>query len=132
MVQIVHTDGAPKALGPYSQAVLAGNGFVFLSGSIGADPKTGELADGGVAAQAKRSMDNIQAILKKSGASFETVVKVTIFLKSMSDYAQVNEVYASYFKNGKFPARSCFQVAELPKSALVEIECIALTKKSKL
>jgi 2-iminobutanoate/2-iminopropanoate deaminase len=121
------TKDAPQPIGPYSQAVQA-NGFLFCSGQIPLHPATGELVGGSdVQAQAKQVMENVKAVLAAGGASFETVVKTTIFLKNMGDFPKVNEIYGTYFK-GATPARSTVEVARLPKDVLVEIECIALAK----
>jgi len=118
----VSTVRAPAAIGPYSQAVRS-NGFIFLSGQLGLDPETGALADG-VAAQAERALDNIQAIIEDQGLTMADIVKTTIFLTNIADFQAVNEIYASSF-TGDFPARSTVQVAALPKGGLVEIEAIA-------
>lgn len=122
---IVSTPNAPKAIGPYSQAVKAG-GFVFCSGQIPIDPTTGEIVGASdVRVQAKRVMDNLAAVLAAAGSSFEAVVKTTIFLADMGDFAAVNEIYGGYFKANP-PARATIQVAGLPKASLVEIECVAI------
>jgi len=119
----VHTDAAPAAIGPYSQAIQVG-GFVFTAGQVGAEPSDGALADG-VAAQADRALRNLAAVLAQAGSSFDRVVKTTIFLTDMGDFQAVNEVYASHLAP-PFPARSTIAVKALPKGALVEIEMIAL------
>lgn len=124
MKQIIYSEKAPKAIGPYSQAVRA-NGFLFVSGQLPVVPETGEFPEGGVAAQAKQSLENIRAILAQAGVSFDDVVKTTVFIKDMDDFAAVNTVYAEYFTNN-FPARACVEVSRLPKGALVEIEVIAI------
>jgi len=120
----VKTEYAPAAIGPYSQAIKAGN-MVFAAGQIPLDPATGQIVSGDVQAQTTQVLENVRAVLAAAGASFETVVKTTVFLKSMSDFAAMNEVYARYF-TGVAPARSTVAVADLPRGALVEIECIAL------
>jgi 2-iminobutanoate/2-iminopropanoate deaminase len=120
---IIVADNAPKAIGPYSHAVKAG-GFIFTSGQIPADPATGVIVTGDIKAQAERVFLNLQAVLTAAGASFADVAKTTVFLRDMNDFASVNEVYASHFE-GDFPARSCVQVARLPKDVGVEIEMIA-------
>lgn len=120
----VKTQHAPAAIGPYSQAIKAG-GFVFAAGQIPLDPATGEFVSGDIQAQTERVLENVRAVLTAADASFETVVKTTVFLKSMSDFAAMNEVYARYF-GSVAPARSTVAVADLPRGALVEIECIAL------
>ena len=123
----VETADAPKAIGPYSQAIVA-NGFVFTAGQIGSDPKTGTLVEGGIVEQTEQALKNLSAVLKASRSSLESAVKVTVFLADMNDFAKMNEVYARYFK-GPFPARSTVQVARLPRDAKVEVEIVALTKK---
>ena len=120
--QILHTDSAPGAIGPYSQATRIAD-FVFTSGQLGIDPATGKLADG-VQAQAAQSMRNIGAILAAAGLDYAAIVKTTIFVKDLADFKTVNDVYASFFE-ADYPARSCVQVAALPMGGLVEIECIA-------
>jgi 2-iminobutanoate/2-iminopropanoate deaminase len=121
--QVVSTDRAPKAIGPYSQAVRA-NGFVFLSGQIPLDPATGQMVEGDVVAQTKRVMLNLEAVLAAAGSSFDKVVRATIFLADLGDFAKVNEVYGGYFASEP-PARATVQVAALPKGARVEIDLIA-------
>jgi 2-iminobutanoate/2-iminopropanoate deaminase len=124
---VVVTEGAPKpfAGAPYNQAVRAG-GFVFCAGQVGLDPASGTLVDGGVEAQARRAMQNLAAVLEAAGSGFDRVVKTTIFVADLGDFAAVNEVYGSFF-SAEPPARSTVQVAGLPAGALVEIEAIALT-----
>lgn len=119
----VHTDGAPAALGPYSQAIVAG-GFVYTAGQIPLDPDSGEMVEGGVEVQAERVLENLGAILAAAGSSFSKVVKTTVFLSDMDDYAAVNEVYARYFRE-PYPARSAIQVARLPRGVRLEIEAVA-------
>jgi len=123
--EAIRTDGAPKAIGPYEQAIRA-NGFVFTAGQIPIDPKTGNLIEGGIAAQARQVLENLKAVLEASGSALDQVVKATVFLKNMSDFPAMNEVYAEYFGNSK-PARSTVAVTEVPKGALVEIDLVALT-----
>lgn len=126
--EVVLTPNAPQPIGPYSQAIKAGD-FVFCSGQIPLDPKTGELVGGtDVQAQARRAFDSCKALLEAAGTSLDRVVKTTLFLKNMGDFPKVNEVYATYFK-GATPARSTIEVARLPKDVLVELECIALIGK---
>lgn len=120
----VKTQHAPEAIGPYSQAIKAG-GLVFAAGQIPLDPATGQIISGDIQAQTERVLENIRAVLTAAGASFETVVKTTVFLKHMSDFAAMNEIYSRYF-TAAAPARSTVAVADLPRGALVEIECIAL------
>lgn len=122
--QIVSTEHAPKAIGPYSQAILA-NGFVFCSGQLGLDPATGDMVSGDVKMQAHQAMRNIMGVLEAAGTDLEHVVKTTIFLSAISDFAAVNEVYASYFKAAP-PARSTVGGLQLPKGGLVEIEMVAM------
>jgi 2-iminobutanoate/2-iminopropanoate deaminase len=122
--RVIQTDKAPKAIGPYSQAVQAGS-FVFISGQIPLDPATGELVDGDIRQQTRQVMENIKQILESQRLGFADVVKTTIFLKDMGAFSQVNEVYGSYFP-GEPPARSTIEVAKLPKNAEIEIETIAL------
>lgn len=123
MKKAVHTNNAPAAIGPYSQAVVA-NGFVFLSGQLPINPETGLFPEGGVKAQTLQSINNIKAILAEEGLTLSDVVKTTVFLADMSDFGEMNAVYADCFE-GPFPARSAVAVKDLPKGALVEIECIA-------
>lgn len=118
---VIATKDAPGAIGPYSQAIKAGD-LVFCSGQLGLDPATGQLADG-VKAQAERAMANLAAVAAAAGSSLDAVVKTTIFLKNMADFAVVNEAYGSFFPGDK-PARSTIEVAALPKGGLVEIEAI--------
>lgn len=121
---VVATDGAPAAIGPYSQGVVAG-GFFFSAGQIPLDPATGELVEGGIAEQTERVMQSLGAVLEAAGASFGRVVKTTCFLADLNDFAGFNAVYGRYLGD-KPPGRSTVQVAKLPKGALVEVECIAL------
>jgi len=123
--KLVNTDKAPAAIGPYSQAIIAAP-FVFTSGQMPVDPKTNELVGGDITNQAKQVFENIKAILAEAGTDLSKVVKATVFLKNMDDFAAVNKVYASYFTEGILPARSAVQVAKLPKDVAVEIEMIAL------
>jgi len=124
MREVIATDEAPKAIGPYSQAIKA-NGFVFVSGQIPLDPATQQLVDGDVAAQTERVLENLSGILKAAGSSLERVVKAGVFLKNMSDFAAINEVYGRYFTQNA-PARATVEVARLPKDVLVEIDVIAV------
>ena len=120
--QTIHTDHAPAAIGPYAQAVRAGN-LLITSGQLGLDPLTGMLPEG-VEAQAKQSLENIGAILAEAGFALTDVVKTTVFISNMNDFARVNGIYAAFFGEHK-PARSCVEVSALPKNGLVEIEVIA-------
>ena len=123
MKTIIHTDNAPKAIGPYSQAVMAG-GMLFVSGQIPINPQTGELSTANISEQTKLVMDNIGAILKAAGLSYENIVKTTCLLADINDFAAMNKVYAEYFPTNP-PARSAFAVKDLPKGARLEIEVIA-------
>jgi 2-iminobutanoate/2-iminopropanoate deaminase len=125
MKTVISTDKAPKAVGPYSQAIQTGN-LLFCSGQIAIDPVTSELISGGVEHQTQRVMENIEELLEAAGSSLDQVVKATIFLKSMDDYAVVNEVYGSFFDKTSAPARECVQVAKLPLDVDVEISVIAV------
>jgi 2-iminobutanoate/2-iminopropanoate deaminase len=120
---ILNTEKAPKAIGPYSQAVKVG-GFIYTSGQIPVVPATGAVVEGGIIAQTEQVFANLAEVLSAAGADFDDVVKTTVFLKDMGDFTAVNEVYASHF-SGTFPARSCVQVANLPKDVGVEIEMVA-------
>lgn len=123
MKQVISTTAAPAAIGPYSQAIEAG-GLVITSGQLPIDPATGKFPEG-IAAQTKQSLTNVKAILTQAGTGMDRVLKTTVFLKDMNDFAAMNEVYATFFTEGSFPARSAVEVARLPKDALVEIEVIA-------
>lgn len=120
----VESEKAPKAIGPYSQAVVAG-GFLFASGQIGIDPSTGKLIEGGIREQTKRVLDNLDAVLAECNIGFGRVVKATVYLKDMSDFQAMNDVYSARFRDEPRPAREAIQAAALPKGALVEISCIA-------
>lgn len=124
MKNIISTDKAPAAIGPYSQAIEVNN-MVFTSGVIPINPATGELVTGTIEEQAEQAIGNLAALLKESGVAMENVVKTTVFIKDMNDFAKVNEVYAKYFTS-QFPARSCVEVARLPKDVLIEIEAIGI------
>ena len=128
MKQIISTSEAPAAIGPYSQAVRSGN-FLFCSGQIPLDPKSGQIVSGDIATQTRRVLDNDGAVLKAEGLTFESIVKTTIFLTDLGDFQTVNETYGSYFKQQP-PARSTVQVSALPKGAKVEIEVIAVADES--
>ena len=123
-LKFVSSDKAPKAIGPYSQGVIA-NGFLYTAGQVALDPLSGQLVPGDVKAQTARVMDNLQAVLKAAGTSFSKVVKTTVFLANMDDFAAMNEVYAHAFGDHK-PARSTVAVKTLPRNALVEIDIVAL------
>jgi len=122
--QIVKTDKAPKALGPYSVGILVGS-FIFASGQLGLDPQTGEIVQGGVEAETIQALSNIRSVLEAADSGLDRVIKTTVFLRDMADFAKMNAVYGSFFKDN-FPARSTVQVAALPKAGAVEIEVIAL------
>ena len=124
MKTVISTDKAPAAIGPYSQAIEVNN-MVFTSGVIPIVPETGELVTGGIEEQAKQAIGNLAALLAESGVDMENVIKTTVFIKDMNDFAKVNEVYAKYFTS-QFPARSCVEVARLPKDVLIEIEAIGV------
>jgi len=123
-MKIVQTNNAPKAIGPYSQAIIA-NGMVFCSGQIALSPE-GDLLKSEIKEQTEQVMINLSEVLKASGSGFDKVVKTTIYLANMKDFAKVNDIYASYFKNENKPARTTVEVSSLPKSVLVEIDCIAV------
>lgn len=123
----IETADAPKAIGPYSQAIVA-NGFVFTAGQIGSDPKTGTLVEGGIEAETEQALKNLEAVLKASNSDFDNVIKTTIFLSDINDFAKVNEIYARVLKS-PFPARSTVQAARLPRNAKIEIEMTALVRK---
>lgn len=124
MKQIISTDKAPAAIGPYSQAVKAGS-LMFVSGQIPVDPATGEVVEATIQAQAAQSLTNLKAILNEAGADLSNVVKTTVFLKNMDDFVEMNRIYKTFFETD-CPARSAVQVAKLPKDVLVEIEAIAV------
>lgn len=128
MFQVVSTDKAPQAVGPYSQAVIA-NGFVFLSGQIPLDPSTGTLVDGSIADQTRRVLNNLSSVLKSVGADLSNVVKTTVFMKDLGQFDEMNKAYAEFFTGNK-PARATVEVSRLPKGAEIEIEAIALLSHS--
>lgn len=123
-LEIISTDKAPAAIGPYSQAVKCGN-VIYTSGAIPIDPNSGNVVAGGAAQQTEQAIKNLAEVLKGAGAGLGNVVKTTVFIKDMNDFAAINDVYKSFF-TGNYPARSCVEVARLPKDVLVEIECIAV------
>jgi 2-iminobutanoate/2-iminopropanoate deaminase len=123
MKEIVHTDRGPKPIGPYSQAVKA-NGFLYLAGQVALDPKTGELTSSDIRQQTERTLENVKGILEAAGSNLHHVVKTTVFLKDLNDFAAMNEVYGRFFTAAP-PARSTIQASRLPKDALLEIEVIA-------
>ena len=126
MIEKIKTDRAPAPVGPYSQAVKVGD-FVFTAGQIAINPQSGELLTGSVEEQARQVFENLKAVLEAAGSSIDRVVKTTIFLQNMDDFARVNEVYAQYFGES-LPARSTVEVSRLPKDVKVEVDCIAVVK----
>jgi 2-iminobutanoate/2-iminopropanoate deaminase len=125
MASVVSTENAPKAIGPYSQAVVS-KGFAFLSGQIPLDPATNQLVEGDVAVQTERVLENLKAVLEACGSSLDHVVKTTVYLKDMGEFVKMNEVYARYFPSNP-PARATVEAARLPKDVRVEIDCVAET-----
>ncbi len=126
MKHIIQTDQAPKAIGPYSQAIKIKSGeMIFTAGQLGIDPASGNLVDGGITAQTRQALQNLQAILRAAGSDLDQVVKTTVFLQDFNDFAVMNGIYAEFFPQNP-PARSTVQVARLPKDGLIEIEAIAL------
>ncbi len=128
MKRIISTDRAPAAIGPYSQAVVA-NGFAFLSGQIAIDPATNKLMDGDIAAQTARVLENLTGVLEACGSSLAQVVKTTVFLKDMGEFARMNEVYGRYFPENP-PARATVEAARLPRDVRVEIDCVATVQRN--
>lgn len=122
MKKVISTSNAPAAIGPYSQAIEV-NGFVYASGQVPFIPATGEIPEG-IEAQAKQALTNVKSIMEAAGLTMDNIVKTTVFIKDMNDFAKVNEVYATFF-TGDYPARSCVEVARLPKDVLIEVEVIA-------
>ena len=127
MKNIISTEKAPKAIGPYSQAVEV-NGIIYTSGVIPINPETNELVTGDIATQAKQAIGNLVALLNAAGSSAEDVIKTTVFIKDMNDFAAINEIYSTFFITN-CPARSCVEVARLPKDVLIEIEAIAIKSR---
>ena len=128
-MEVITSKDAPKAIGPYSQAIKAGN-FIYTSGQIGLSPVTNTLAGDDIVSQTRQALDNLKAVLTEAGSDMAHVVKVTVYLKDLNDYGKVNDIYKDYFPEIK-PARSAVQVARLPKDALVEIECVAVIRDKK-
>lgn len=126
MIKVINTDKSPAAIGPYSQAIKADN-LIFVSGQLPIDPNTGEIVSGTIKDQTARVIENLKAILEEAGLTLDNVVKTTVFIKDMKEFSNINEVYASYFINTK-PARSCVEVARLPKDVGIEMEAIAVAK----
>ena len=125
MKERIATSNAPAAIGPYSQAIRAGS-FIFTAGQVGLDPQSGQLAEGGIREQTEAALRNLQAVLEAAGCTFANVVKTTVFIMDMGDFAAMNEAYKAFFDEGSPPARSTVQVAGLPRGAMVEIECVAM------
>ena len=123
--RVVSTDSAPSAIGPYSQAVIAG-GLVHCSGQIALDPRNGEMVEGDVTAQAERALANLAAVLEAAGSGLDRALKCTVYLADMADFAAVKEVYARYFPGADPPARACVAARTQPRNALVEVDCVAL------
>lgn len=123
--EAIETKKAPGAIGPYAQGTSAA-GMIFTSGQLPVDPETGDFAPGGIKEQTRQSLQNVQSILEAAGSNMDKVLKTTVFLSDMAHFSEMNEVYATFFKEGAYPARSAVEVARLPKDALVEIEVVAL------
>ncbi|KGG80179.1 RidA family protein [Caloranaerobacter azorensis] len=122
--RVISTDKAPKAIGPYSQGIVAGN-MIFTSGQLAINPETGELVQDDIQKETRQALENLKAVLKEGGATLNDVVKVTLYIKDMNQFSKINEVYEEYFSENK-PARSCIEVARLPKDGNVEVEAIAI------
>lgn len=125
-IKVVSTDKAPQAIGPYSQGIVAGQ-MIYTSGQLGIDPKTGELVSTSIEDEARQSLENVKAVLSEAGAELSNVIKTTVFVKDLNQFTNINEVYAEFFSEHK-PARSCVEVARLPKDGNIEIEAIAIKK----
>lgn len=125
MRNVIATDKAPAAIGPYAQANAAG-GFIFTSGQIALDPATGKLVPGGIEEQTRQVFANLKAILEEAGSGLDKVIKTTCFMADLGDFARMNQIYAEYFPDGVYPSRSAFQVSALPMGALLEIEAVAM------
>lgn len=123
-IEVISTKDAPKAIGPYSQAVRVQN-MVYTSGQIPVEPLSGEVVGGGIESQIKQVLENLKAVLAEAGTGLENVIKTTVFIKDMKDFALVNQIYGQYFKE-PYPARSCVELARLPKDVLIEIEAVAI------
>ncbi|NMB09428.1 MAG: RidA family protein [Tissierellia bacterium] len=122
--KVISTEKAPQAIGPYSQGMIAGN-MIYTSGQLGLDPSTGEIVNASIEDEARQSLENVKAVLEEAGASLKDVVKTTVFVKDLNEFAKINEVYSEFFSENK-PARSCVEVARLPKDGNIEIEAIAI------
>lgn len=127
--KIVYTEKAPKPVGPYSQAVIAGD-FIFTAGQIPIDPKTNQVVQGDIKEQTKQVLENLKAVLEASGATFDDVVKVTVYMRDLSEFSAMNEIYSEYFKNSP-PARTTVEVSRLPRDVKIEIDLIAVRRRSK-
>lgn len=127
--KIIHTSEAPQPIGPYSQAVQAGGEFIYTAGQIPLDPKTGQIVEGGIKEQTRQVLQNLRAILEQAGASLNTVIKTTIYLKDLNEFSSVNEVYAEFFQNDP-PARTTIEVSRLPRDVRIEIDAVAIIEKS--
>ena len=123
--EVYVTPNAPRPTGPYSQALKVG-AFLFIAGTLGVEPDTDELVEGGVAAQTRKAMENIRNVLRENGLDTKNIVKANLFIKNMDDFAVINEVYGSFFPDGKYPVRTCVEISRTPKNALIEIECTAV------
>ncbi|GAE86795.1 RidA family protein [Acetivibrio straminisolvens] len=123
-IEVIKTDKAPEAIGPYSQAIVAGS-FVYTSGQIPINPQTGEVVGGGIEEQTEQVLKNLKNVLEAAGSGLNKVVKTTVFIKDMDSFAKINEIYAKYFSE-PYPARSCVEVSKLPKGVLIEIEAVAI------
>lgn len=126
-LEVIHTDKAPRAIGPYSQAIRVGS-FIHTAGQVALDPATGQLVEGGIEAQTRQALQNLSHVLEAAGSSLRHVVKTTVFMKDIGEFAQMNTIYGEMFGEHK-PARSTVQVAALPRGAAVEIECVAVVKE---
>ena len=123
--QIFVTEHAPRPTGPYSQALAVGD-FLFIAGTLGVEPSTDQLVEGGVAAQTRKAMENIQNVLRENGMTTRNIVKSNLFIKNMDDFAVINAEYEKFFPDGEYPVRTCVQISKTPKDGLIEIECIAM------
>jgi len=128
MKKIINTDKAPAAIGPYSQAIVAGN-FIYTAGQIPLDPKTGALKNASIEDETTQALNNLKAILEAAGTNLQNAIKLSIFITNMNDFAKINEIYASYFEKDNYPAREVIQVSALPKGSNIEISAVALIEK---
>jgi len=127
--KVVYTEKAPKPVGPYSQAIIAGD-FIFTAGQIPIDPKTNQIVQAGIKEQTRQVLENLKAVLEEAGATFDDVVKVTVYMRDLNEFSEMNEVYSQYFKNSP-PARTTVEVSRLPRDVKIEIDLIALRKQAK-